>query len=155
VRCQRTRAWGTASKHDEAGASVAAAPLLEPEQQQQLQQQQQQSPPPPPLGVDPEAVLRRYGSWFGRVFKLPAWLDEAPRVRVRTIARRQMDDLVELAVLNERLSGAHDPWEARNRLELLRTRRRNWQHVFEYVTSQEAAATLDLIEQANAQVRWP
>jgi hypothetical protein len=86
------------------------------------------------------------------VFKLPAWIDEAPRVRVRTIAKRQMDDLVELAVLNERLSGAHEPWEARNRLEMIRTRRKNWEHIFNYVTKQEAAATLEIIEAANEQV---
>lgn len=103
------------------------------------------------LPHDPEAPLRRYGKWFGKVFKLPAWIDEAPRVRVRTIAKRQMDDLVELAVLNERLSGVHEPWEARNRLEMLRTRRKNWEHIFNYVTKQEAAATLELIEAANDQ----
>ncbi|WIA31318.1 hypothetical protein OEZ86_002220 [Tetradesmus obliquus] len=62
-----------------------------------------------------------------------------------------MDDLVELAVLNERLSGVHEPWEARNRLEMLRTRRKNWEHIFNYVTKQEAAATLELIEAANDQ----
>eukprot|EP00882_Tetradesmus_deserticola_P007746 GHRQ01008156.1.p1 GENE.GHRQ01008156.1~~GHRQ01008156.1.p1 ORF type:complete len:168 (+),score=21.55 GHRQ01008156.1:225-728(+) len=105
------------------------------------------------LPQDPEAPLRRYGKWFGKVFKLPAWIDEAPRVRVRTIAKRQMDDLVELAVLNERLSGAREPWDARNRLEMLRTRRRNWEHIFNYVTKQEAAATLEIIEAANEQVR--
>lgn len=104
------------------------------------------------LPRDPDAPLRHYGKWFGKVFKLPAWIDEAPRVRVRTIAKRQMDDLVELAVVNERLSGEHTPWEARNRLELLRTRRKNWEHIYNYVTKQEAAATLDLIEQANQQV---
>eukprot|EP00878_Enallax_costatus_P034149 GHUV01037799.1.p1 GENE.GHUV01037799.1~~GHUV01037799.1.p1 ORF type:complete len:175 (-),score=15.71 GHUV01037799.1:75-599(-) len=105
------------------------------------------------LGLkDPEAPLRQYGRWFGKVFQLPSWIDEAPRVRVRTIARRQMDDLVELAVLNERLSGAHDPWEARNRLEVIRQRRKNWEHIFNHITKQEAAATLDMIEEANEQV---
>lgn len=104
------------------------------------------------LESDPEASLRQYGKWFGKAFKLPAWIDEAPRVRVRTIAKRQMDDLVELAVLNERLTGTHDPWDVRNRLELLRTRRKNWEHIYNYVTKQEAAATLDLIEEANQQV---
>lgn len=104
------------------------------------------------LSKDPEAPLRQYGKWFGKVFQLPSWIDEAPRVRVRTIARRQMDDLVELAVLNERLSGAHDPWEARNRLEMIRTRRKNWEHIYHYITKQEAAATLDMIEEANEQV---
>jgi hypothetical protein len=63
-----------------------------------------------------------------------------------------MDDLVELAVLNERLSGVNEPWEARNRLEMIRTRRKNWEHIFDYVTKQEAAATLEIIEAANEQV---
>lgn len=105
------------------------------------------------LGKDPEAPLRQYGEWFGKVFSLPSWIDEAPRVRVRTIARRQMDDLVELAVLNERLSGAHDPWEARNKLELIRQRRKNWEHIYNNITKREAAATLDMIEEANEQVQ--
>eukprot|EP00879_Flechtneria_rotunda_P025738 GHRR01027377.1.p1 GENE.GHRR01027377.1~~GHRR01027377.1.p1 ORF type:complete len:158 (+),score=23.48 GHRR01027377.1:233-706(+) len=108
---------------------------------------------PPQLTRDPEASLRQYGQWFGKVFKLPSWIAEAPRVRVRTIARRQMDDLVELAVLNERLSGNSEPWEARSRLELIRARRKNWEHIYNYVTKQDAAATLELIEEANEQVR--
>ncbi|KAF8065639.1 hypothetical protein HT031_003240 [Scenedesmus sp. PABB004] len=115
------------------------------------QQQERSAHAPPALGRDPEASLRSYGRLFGQVFKLPAWIDEAPRVRVRTIARRQMDDLVELAVLNERLSGVHEPWDARNRLELLRTRRKNWEHIYDYVTRQDAAATLELIETAAQQ----
>jgi chlorophyllide a oxygenase len=110
------------------------------------------TPPPPALASDPEAPLRRYGSFFGKNFQLPSWLDEAPRVRVRTIAQRQVNDLVELAVLNERLSGETEPWEARNRLELLRKKRRNWEHIYNYVTKADAALTLELIEEANQQV---
>lgn len=106
----------------------------------------------PPLLRDPEARLRRYGAWFGKTFKLPSWLDEAPRVRVRTISQRAKDDLVELAVLNERLSGDVSPWEARSRLELLRKKRKNWEHIVNYVTKADAAATLALIEEANEQV---
>lgn len=106
----------------------------------------------PPLLRDPEAKLRRYGAFFGKTFKLPAWLDEVPRVRVRTIAQRQKDDLVELAVLNERLHGEINPWEARSRLELLRKKRKNWEHIYNYVTKADAAATLALIEEANEQV---
>lgn len=118
------------------------------------EQQQQQAAAPPALATtDPEAALRRYGRWFGKVFQLPAWVDEAPRVRVRTISQRANDSLVDLAVLNERLAGAPSPWEARHRLELLRTRRRNWEHIVEYVTQAEAAATLDLIEEAAQRVR--
>jgi chlorophyllide a oxygenase len=101
---------------------------------------------------DPEAKLRTYGPFFGKIFKLPSWLDEAPRVRVRTISQRAKDDLVELAVLNERLHGDVSPWEARSRLELLRKKRKNWEHIYNYVTKADAAATLALIEEANEQV---
>jgi chlorophyllide a oxygenase len=73
-------------------------------------------------------------------------------VRVRTISQRAKDDLVELAVLNERLSGDVSPWEARSRLELLRKKRKNWEHIVNYVTKADAAATLALIEEANEQV---
>jgi hypothetical protein len=74
-------------------------------------------------------------------------------VRVRTIAQRQSDDLVELAVLNERLAGDISPWEARTRLELLRKKRKNWEHIVSYVTRTDAALTLQLIEEANERVR--
>lgn len=73
-------------------------------------------------------------------------------MRVRTISQRAKDDLVELAVLNERLSGDVSPWEARSRLELLRKKRKNWEHIVNYVTKADAAATLALIEEANEQV---
>ncbi len=101
---------------------------------------------------DPEAKLRSYGAWFGKTFKLPSWIDEAPRVRVRTISQRAKDDLVELAVLNARLNGEVSPWEARSKLELLRKKRKNWEHIVNYVTKADAAATLALIEEANEQV---
>jgi hypothetical protein len=106
----------------------------------------------PALLRDPEAKLRSYGAFFGKTFKLPTWLDGVPRVRVRTIAQRARNDLVELAVLNERLHGEINPWEARNRLELLRKKRKNWEHIYNYVTKADAAATLALIEEANEQV---
>jgi hypothetical protein len=101
---------------------------------------------------DPEAKLRSYGAFFGKTFKLPAWLDEVPRVRVRTISQRAQNDLVDLVVLNERLHGEINPWEARSRLELLRKKRKNWEHIYNYVTKADAAATLALIEEANEQV---
>lgn len=106
----------------------------------------------PPLVRDPEAKLRSYGAFFGKTFKLPAWLDEVPRVRVRTISQRAQNDLVDLVVLNERLHGEINPWEARSRLELLRKKRKNWEHIYNYVTKADAAATLALIEEANEQV---
>lgn len=102
--------------------------------------------------VDPDARLRRFGKDFGKVFKIETWLDSAPRVRVRTAAQRQKDELLELAVLNERLAGVVNPWEARRKLEYIKMRRRNWEHIYNYVTKHEAAATLSLIEEANQKV---
>jgi chlorophyllide a oxygenase len=116
------------------------------------EQQEPSTSDQPVLLRDPEARLRSYGAFFGKTFKLPAWLDEVPRVRVRTISQRAQDDLVDLVVLNERLSGETNPWEARTRLELLRKKRKNWEHIYNYVTKADAAATLALIEEANEQV---
>lgn len=73
-------------------------------------------------------------------------------MRVRTISQRAQNDLVDLVVLNERLHGEINPWEARSRLELLRKKRKNWEHIYNYVTKADAAATLALIEEANEQV---
>jgi hypothetical protein len=101
---------------------------------------------------DPEAKLRRYGKSFGKVFKIDSWLESVPRVRVRTSDKRQQDVLVDLAVLNERLAGHVAPWEARRRLDYLKQQRRTWEHVYNYVTKQDAATTLELIEEAHAKV---
>ena len=66
---------------------------------------------------DPEAKFRRFGRFFGGGYKLTAdWLQDVPRVRVRTSTQRQHDELLELAVLNERLAGNVEPWQARQRL---------------------------------------
>ena len=54
---------------------------------------------------DPEAKYKRYGPWSGQSFKLPSFWSESPRVRVRTNDSRARDDLLEIAMLNERLSG--------------------------------------------------
>ncbi len=103
---------------------------------------------------DPEAKFRRYGRYFGGGFRLDldTWF-QVPRVRIRQTAQRQKDELLELAVLNERLAGTMAPWQARNRLEQLRMRRRNWEAIYDYVTRTDAAATLALIEEANKKVR--
>jgi hypothetical protein len=42
-----------------------------------------------------------------------SWLASVPRMRVRTPGDRQKDLLADLAVLNEQLSGAKEPWEIR------------------------------------------
>ena len=60
-----------------------------------------------------------------------------------------MEELVELAVLNERLAGELQPWEARNRLEYLRLYRKNWEAIYDYITETEVTATLAVIEDAN------
>ncbi|GLI60511.1 hypothetical protein VaNZ11_002675 [Volvox africanus] len=102
---------------------------------------------------DPEAKFRRYGKNFGGIHKLNLdWLEAVPRVRIRTKDSRQLDELLELAVLNERLAGRLEPWQARQKLEYLRKRRKNWERIFEYVTKQDAAATLAMIEEANRKV---
>lgn len=103
---------------------------------------------------DPEAKFRRYGKHFGSIHKLNFdWLEAVPRVRVRTKDSRQLDELLELAVLNERLAGRSEPWQARQKLEYIRKRRKNWERIVEYVTKQDTAATLAMIEEANRKVR--
>lgn len=103
--------------------------------------------------TDPEAKFRRYGKHFGGGYKLTAdWLKDVPRVRVRTSTARQQDELLELAVLNERLAGKIEPWQARQRLEYLKMRRKNWEQVYNYVTRTDAAATLSMIEEASQKV---
>lgn len=106
-----------------------------------------------PLAFDPEAKFNRYGKHFNGRFWLSDLVDSAPRVRVRTTASRQRSELLELAVLNERLAGNVEPWEARARLEVLRNRRRAWDAVYDLIGGSDAAATLEMIEAAAEQVR--
>lgn len=103
------------------------------------------------LPTDPEAKFRHYGPEFGGSHKMD-WLDAVPRVRVRRTEDRQLDELLELAVLNERLSGNMPAWEARRRLEYLRLRRKNWERIYEYITKTDAVATLAAIEEASRKV---
>ncbi|EFJ44919.1 chlorophyll a oxygenase [Volvox carteri f. nagariensis] len=124
-------------------ASVSQQPSSDKPEQQAV----------PSIVEDPEAKFRRYGKHFGGIHKLNLdWLEAVPRVRVRTKDSRQLDELLELAVLNERLAGRLEPWQARQKLEYLRKRRKNWERIFEYVTKQDAAATLAMIEEANRKV---
>eukprot|EP00887_Chlorella_sp_A99_P007345 scaffold2.g7345.t1 len=111
----------------------------------------QQSADDIPKLVDPEAKFRTYGKHFG---KWPKFLEDAPRVRVRSAADKARSQLADLAVVNERLSGSDDTEaaEIRNRLEFLRRRRRNWELVYQVVTRQEALCTLEAIEEANRKV---
>ncbi|GIL85233.1 hypothetical protein Vretimale_10723 [Volvox reticuliferus] len=102
---------------------------------------------------DPEAKFRRYGKDFGGIHELNLdWLGAVPRVRNRTKDPRQLDELLELAVLNERLADRMEPCEARQMLEYLRKRRESWERIFEYVTKQDAAATPAMIEEAIRKV---
>ncbi len=76
-------------------------------------------------------------------------------MRVRSAEDRKLEELLELVVLNERLHGSRPAWEVRNRLEYLKLRRRNWEAIYHYITETDAAATLQLIEEANLKVHTP
>ncbi len=56
----------------------------------------------------------------------------------------------------ERLSGNLEPWEARARVEYLKTRRtkwrRNWDLAYQYISESEAVATLETVEEAFRKV---
>ncbi len=60
--------------------------------------------------------------------------------------------VLDLAVLNERLAGRLEPWEARSKLEYLKMRRKHWEFAYEYVTKAEVTATLAVIEEAYVKV---
>jgi nitrite reductase/ring-hydroxylating ferredoxin subunit len=63
-----------------------------------------------------------------------------------------MEQLADLAVVNERLAGGDAP-AARARVEFLRGRRSLWAAVYDTLTRADAAATLESIEDATARVR--
>ena len=75
----------------------------------------------------------------------------APRIRMRSVDERQRGQLAELAVLNERLAGRQS-WQIRQKLEHLKSRRRIWELIYEYVTKRDAIASLAMIEEANNKV---
>ena len=78
---------------------------------------------------------------------------EVPQVRVRNLTWRQAQQLAELTVLNERLAAGNKGSSViavRKRIEWLRARRHVWERIYKYVTKQDAAATLAVIEDANS-----
>jgi chlorophyllide a oxygenase len=98
---------------------------------------------------DPDAKFKHYGNFFGGGYKWTSeWLKDVPRVRVRTAESRKMNEMLDLAVLNERLAGNLEPWEARAKLEYLKMRKQNWELAYEYITRAEVTATLAIIEEA-------
>lgn len=74
------------------------------------------------------------------------------QMRVQRVRDRQADQLADLAVMNERLAGAPQPWAARHRLEYLKHQREQWEGVVEYLTRTDAAATMSTIEAASRKV---
>lgn len=71
---------------------------------------------------DPEAKFRRYGKFFGGNYWFARdFLDSAPRVRFRKSVDRGVDQLSELAILNERLAGGKS-WEIRRKVGILSNR---------------------------------
>ena len=63
-----------------------------------------------------------------------------------------MNEMLDLAVLNERLAGRLEPWEARSRLEYLKMRKKYWSLAYDYISKQEVTATLSVIEDAYRRV---
>ncbi len=59
--------------------------------------------------------------------------------------------MAELAIINERLAG-NQSLAARKRIEWLKVRRKEWEQIYNYITKQDAAVSLALIEEANRQV---
>ncbi len=106
------------------------------------------------LAVDPEAKFKRYGAHFGGKYSLDfnELMGTVPRVRMRQSSDRQKSLLAELALVNERLAGK-ESWEIRQKLEHLKSKRENWELIYEYVTKLDATATLARIEEANTKVR--
>mmetsp|Transcript_23098 Transcript_23098/g.64158 ORF Transcript_23098/g.64158 Transcript_23098/m.64158 type:complete len:645 (+) Transcript_23098:156-2090(+) len=86
-------------------------------------------------------------------FLMPAWLRAAPRVRVRRSpsADRPLQQLAELAILNERLEGKR-PWEARQKLEYFQKSKESWKAICEDLRATDAVATLERIEEAQRKV---
>ena len=85
---------------------------------------------------------------------LPRWLTGAapvPRVRVRRAADRPLQQLADLAVLNERLEG-NSPWEVRHKLDYFQKSKSKWEIICRDVVTGEAAATLRTLEEAQRKV---
>jgi len=100
---------------------------------------------------DPEARFRRYGRDFGSNY-LVELVVGVTNMRVKRVRDRKVDQLADLAVVNERLAGGKEPWAARHRLEYLQQQRQQWEGVVEYLTRTDAAATMATIEEACQKV---
>lgn len=129
-------------------STSAAAQLAQPIKRRQplravAEDRQNNSASEPQHSTD--NVKRRYRRPWER------WLGGAPRVRVRNLPDRQRDQLAELAVLNERLAG-NKSTAVRRRIEWLKTRRKEWEQIYNYITKQDAEVSLAIIEEANKQV---
>lgn len=83
-------------------------------------------------------------------FLMP-WLGSVPRVRVRLSSDRPMQQLAELAVLNERLDGKR-PWEARQKLDYFQKSKATWKAICQSIVDEDAIATLEKIEEAQRKV---
>ena len=69
-----------------------------------------------------------------------------------TLETRKQDELLELVLLNERLAGSSPVWQARQRLSYLK-KQGNWEAIYNYISTVDAVATLELVEEANRKVR--
>jgi len=120
--------------------------------------------PDPPSGSEAletkSTFVERFRTFLGR----------APRVRFRTRSDRRVDQLAELVVLNEKLrqwdleqSRDFDEdedellddmtWiDCRTKVEFLKTRKENWEAVYESVSSHETEATLSDVERIDGKV---
>lgn len=104
---------------------------------------------------DPETRVRRYGKESGKTYsrrESDDWLHSAPQVRVRQTADRAIDQIGELAALNERLLGNNEAWIIRKRVEYLKKKRAAWEGVYDTACKNDAALTLDALEKAMSEV---
>jgi len=74
-------------------------------------------------------------------------------VRYARPSRRELEQLAELVVMNERMAG-RDAARARNRVNHLKSKKANWEAIFDTLVEQDAVATLDAIESANRRVEF-
>lgn len=96
-------------------------------------------------------IPHRYGRDFGSNY-LVELVVGVTNMRVKRVRDRKVDQLADLAVVNERLAGGKEPWAARHRLEYLQQQRQQWEGVVEYLTRTDAAATMATIEEACQKV---
>ena len=112
---------------------------------------------------------QQQGSGGGSFFdNLRSFLVGAPRVRFRSKQDRRVEQLAELVVLNEKLkqwelknSRDFDEEEAeeevnwidcRTKVEFLKTRKENWEAIYDSISSHETEATLSDVERIDSKV---